>query len=135
MALFQYNNILLPYQIHYAPFACDLLLLQGSRFNSDYWLPVLVDWKGASAGGGRVITVDWQPEGMTGGDLAEYFNRFFQTLGLHALRVVACDDAAKIVQDLQADFPGAVHESLLFAKNAPKGDELKKAVHDFIDEK
>jgi hypothetical protein len=131
MALFQYNNILLPYQIHFAPFAHDLILLQGSKFNSDYWLPILTDWKGGASAGGRVVTCDWSPEGMAGGDLAEYFHRFFQTLGLHSVRAVACDDAAKIVQDLEADFPGAVEKSLLFPRHAPKGEELKKAVAEF----
>lgn len=131
MALFQYNNILLPYQIHFAPFAHDLLLLQGSRFNSDYWVPVLTDWKGSVAGGGRVITCDWQPEGLAGGDLAEYFHRFFLTLGLHDLKAVACDDAAKVIQDLEGDFPGVIKESLLFPRNAPKGEELKKSVQEF----
>lgn len=131
MALFQHDGILLPYQIHFAPFAHDLLLLQGSRFNSDYWLPVLNDWREVEPAGGRVITCDWSPEKMNGAGVAEFFNRFFQTLGLHDLHVVACDDAAQVVQDLERDYPGAVAKTLLFARNAPKGDELKAAVSAF----
>jgi pimeloyl-ACP methyl ester carboxylesterase len=131
MALFQYDNVLLPYQIHSAPFGHDMLLLQGSRFNSDYWLPVLVDWKGAVAQGGRVVTCDW-PSGVQGGpELADYFHRFCLTLGLQNLFVVACDDATKIVAKLEADFPGAVQKSLLFSQNAPRGADLKKAVYEF----
>lgn len=132
MALFQYNNILLPYQIHFAPFEHDLLLLQGSKFNSDYWLPVLSGWKAENSAGGRIVTCDWQPEGMAGGDLVEYFYRFFLTLGLHSLKVVACDDAAKLVQDLEADFPGSFDESLVFAKNPPRGEDLIRALREFL---
>ena len=132
MALFQYNNILLPYQIHFAPFDFDLLLLQGSKFNSDFWLPVIGPWKGEATAGGRVITCDWNSEGMTGGDLAEYFHRFFLTLGLHSLRAIACDDAAKIIRNLEADFPGSVDHSLLYPKDPPRGVALVRAVDDFL---
>ncbi len=131
MALFQYNNILLPYQIDFAPFEHDMLLLQGSRFNSDYWLPVLVDWKGTAAQSGRVVTCDWQSEGQSAQDLADYFHRFCLTLGLQNLYAVACDDATKIIENLEADFPGTVEKSLLFPHHSPKGSELKEAVHEF----
>ncbi len=109
-----------------------MLLLQGSKFNSDYWLPVLNEWKEEPGRGGRIITCDWQPEGMTGGDLAEYFYRFFQTLGLHGLKIVACDDAAKLAQELKSDFGDSVDDMLVFAQNAPRGQALLTAVKDFL---
>ncbi len=132
MALYQHDGLLLPYQIHFAPFAHDLLLLQGSRFNSDYWIPVLNDWKEEVPAGGRVITCDWQPETVGEGALAEFFHRFFQTLGLHDLFVVACDDAVAVVHKIEADFPGMVNKTLLFPRNPPRGDELKAAVNEFV---
>jgi len=129
MAVFQFNNLLLPYEIHFAPFAHDLVLLQGSRFNSDYWRPLLQEW--TDTAGGRVLTCDWQPGGMDVGEQAKYFHRLIQTLGLCRLSVVACDDAVALVEELERDFPGVVSRSLLFARNAPRGDELKRAVNEF----
>lgn len=131
MAIFQFGTMSIPYQMEFAPFTFDLLLLQGSRFTPDFWRPVLEDLTGMVPHGGRIITVEWDPQGADLHAQAEVLNRLIGTLGLHRVHVVGFDDAAKLVGELQKVSAASFAETLLFPQGGPKGDALVRAVRDF----
>ena len=126
MALFQYDNKTLPYEVHFAPFTHDLLLLQGSRFNADFWKSVVQSLKDEPHAGGRVVHCD--------GLLAspEFLKRFMGTLGLQKVYVVAIGDACELVQSLERSDPDIFSNILLLTQGASlKGAELEQQIREF----
>lgn len=133
MALFQFNDRTIPYHIHLGPFGFDLVLLQGSKFNSDFWRPVIEDLEALPSQGGRLLTCDWA-EGVgesKAQDQAQICIRLLQTLGMDSAWVVAFDDAVKLLAEMQKAQSGLVEKTLLFPVEGPKGADLKRAVRDF----
>lgn len=125
MAVFFHNNRTIPYDMALAPFAADLFLLQGSRFTADYWKPVLEDLASdGAAGGGRILTLEWPSEGFQAEDVV----RLLQTLGMHNIHLVACDDAVQLIAEVQRLQPALFVKTLFYPTAAPKGDELVQAV-------
>jgi hypothetical protein len=116
MAVFQYNNLVLPYQVAFAPFPHDLLLLQDSRFTPDFWKPVLEDLSGEPAAGGRIVTCEapW-PE-------PEFFDRFISTLGLHNVYTASIGDGTDLVKKLERAEPGRFVKTLFLNQNIKSGD-------------
>jgi hypothetical protein len=131
MAVFFHGNRSIAYQSRLAPFSHDLLLLQSSRFNADFWNPVLEGLPNHSSGSGRIITCEWFAKDLDTATLAEDLNGFLQTLGLHSLHVVACDDAVKVITELEQRYPGAVDKTLHYPQSHPRMDELTRAVREF----
>lgn len=130
MAIFLYNNRSIAYQMELAPFAPDLVLLQGSRFGPEYWRPVLEDLSLAEPAGGRILTCDWSAEAFKEAQ-GEDLIRLIQTLGLQSVHLVACDDAVDLVASVQKINPALFEKTLLFPVNPPRGEELKRAVRAF----
>ena len=127
VAMFQFNNLVTSYEANPAPFAFDLLLLQGSRFNRDFWRPVLADLQNEEPGTGRVVTCEAPLTDV------EVFQRFMSTLGLQSVRVVAFAESASLVAEVQRAKLGIFSETLLFEQGGPgpKGDELVRVVREF----
>lgn len=131
MAIFQFGAMSIPYQMEFAPFPFDLLLLQGSRFSVEFWRPLLEDLTAQTAHGGRIITCEWNAGGASLHEQAEILNRLISTLGLVRVHVVAFDDAAKLVGELQKVSAASFAETLMFPQGGPKGDMLVRAVREF----
>lgn len=132
MALFQFNNQTLPYEINFAPFAYDLVLLQSSRFTPEFWRSVLDDLvKGSVSSGGRILTCDWKLAEVSEDEQVEHFFRLLQTLGMHGCHAVAFDDAVKLIGSVERLHPGVFEQTLLFPQGGPKAEPLEKAVRDF----
>ena len=125
MALFQHNNQTLAYQIDFAPFAHDLILLQSSKFNADYWRPVMDEFRDEAPAGGRVITCEWPLHD------AAFMDRFLSMLGLHHAHVVAMGDAADLVREIEKIEPGVFAKTLLFPQGGPKAHDLVRTVREF----
>ncbi len=130
MALFQYNQRIIPYQIHLAPFGFDLVLLQGSKFTGDFWRPVIQDMADLPTAGGRLLTCDWADGKFADERLTQDFVKLMQTLALTSVHVVAFDDAVELVAGAQKLSPGIFEKTLFYPEGGPKGDELKRAVRD-----
>ncbi|MGZ3721558.1 MAG: hypothetical protein ACXVA9_01425 [Bdellovibrionales bacterium] len=131
MAVFFHGNRSIAYQSHFAPFAHDLLLLQSSRFNTDFWGPVLEKFDQEPKASGRIITCEWFDAKLDTATMAEDLNNLLQTLGLHTLHVVACDDAVKVITELEKKYPGSVDKTLLFPQSLSRNEELARSVHEF----
>lgn len=126
MALFQYDNITLPYEVNFAPFSHDLLLLQGSRFNADIWKPLVEKLKDETAGGGRIVYCD----GLI--PSSEFLKRFVGTLGLQKVYVVALGDACDLVVDIEKSDPDIFLDVLALTQGASlKGAELEQQIREF----
>lgn len=130
MALFQFNERIIPYQIHLAPFGFDLVMLQGSKFTGEFWRPVIQDMQKLPTAGGRLLTCDWADEKFDDQRLTADFVKLMQTIGMTAARVVAFDDAVELVAEAQQLSPGLFEKTLLFSEGGPRGDELKRAVRE-----
>ncbi len=130
MALFQFNGRIIPYKIQLAPFAFDLVLLQGSKFTGDFWRPVLQDMEKRTNSGGRLLTCDWADQALDDKRVTEDFVKLLQTLSLTSVRVVAFDDAVELVAEAQLLVPGLFDKTLFFPEGGPKGDELTRAVRE-----
>lgn len=131
MAIFFHGNRTIAYHSQFAPFAHDLLLLQSSKFNPDYWSPLLEDFKASGTASGRIVTCEWYDPKLDTATLAEDLNNFLQTLGLHTLHVVACDDAVKVITELEKKYPGSIDKTLFFPQPIPRGEEFSRAVKEF----
>jgi hypothetical protein len=131
MAVFSHGNRIIAYHSQFAPFQHDLLLLQSSRFNLDFWNPVLEDLKEDQRSSGRIVTCDWHSKDLSLAELVEDLNNLLQTMGLHTLHVVACDDAVKVVNELERKYPGSVTKTLLYPQSLPKMDDLARTVREF----
>ena len=126
MAVFQYDNKTLPYEVDFAPFTHDLLLLQGSRFNADFWKPMVEVLKEEPAAGGRIVRCDSEISSP------EFLKRFIATLGLHHVHVVAIGDASELIKDLEKSEPDIFSRVLLLTQGASlKGAELEQQVREF----
>ena len=126
MAVFQYDNKMLPYEVAFAPFSHDLLLLQGARFNADFWKPLVEDLNLEPAAGGRIVRCDSTIAS------AEFLKRFMGTLGLHSVHVVAIGDASELVKDLEKSDPDIFARVLLLTQGASlRGAELEQQVREF----
>lgn len=133
MALFQFNNQSLPYQVEFAPFSYDLVLLQSSRFSTEFWSPVIADLTkviGLHAGG-RILTCDWKIAGFDEDQQADFFSRLLQTLGMHGAQVVAFDDAVRMASSVEKLHPGIFSKTLFYPQGGPKAEPLEKAVREF----
>jgi hypothetical protein len=131
MAVFSHGNRTIAYHSQFAPFQHDLLLLQSSRFNPEFWQPVLEDLKEDHMASGRIVTCEWFKKDLDTAALAEDLNNLLQTMGLHSLHVVACDDAVKVVNELERRYPGSVDKTLLYPQSLPKMDDLARTVREF----
>lgn len=134
MALFQFNNQAMPYGVEFAPFSYDLVLLQSSRFSTEFWTPVIEDLThvmGQQHAGGRILTCDWKIPGFDDNQQAEFFSRLLQTLGMHGAQVVAFDDAVKMASSVERLHPGIFTKTLFFPQGGPKAEPLEKAVREF----
>lgn len=131
MAIFSRLGRMIPYQIEFAPFTHDLLLLQGSEFGVEYWRPTLEELRREPRGTGRIITCQWfdaqAPEGTRGEDVAA----LIQTLGLQDLHVVACDDAVEMAIEIAQRAPACFEKTLYYPQRAPRGAELVQAIREF----
>ncbi|MBX3022977.1 MAG: hypothetical protein KF799_14980 [Bdellovibrionales bacterium] len=130
MAVFQYNNRSISYHLELAPFAADLILLQGSRFDASYWRPVLDELVGGAPAGGRIMTCEWSNEGENRIQ-PEDFVRLVQTLGLQKVHLVACEDAVELIAGVQRLEPAIFEKTLFYPTQVPKGEDLKRAVRVF----
>lgn len=131
MAVFFHGNRSIAYQSHFAPFAHDLLLLQSSRFNTDFWGPVLESFGEEPKANGRIITCEWFDKKLDTDTMAEDLNNLLQTLGLQTLHAVACDDAVKVITELEKKYPASIDKTLLYPQSAPRNDELLRAIREF----
>lgn len=126
MALFQYDNNTLPYEVHFAPFAHDLLLLQGSRFSADIWKPLVQKLKDETAAGGRIVYCDGLIPSV------DFLKRFVGTLGLQKVHVVAFGDACDLVLDIEKSDPDIFLDVLALTRGASlKGAELEQQIREF----
>lgn len=132
MALYQHGNRSIAYQIEFAPFAQDLLLLQGSRFDTQFWRPVLATFKDHAPSGGRVVICEWFESGLSEVQMAQDLAGLIKTLGLHSLHVVACDDAVDVVAEVEKAHPGRFEKTLLFPQVVPRADELSRSILGFL---
>jgi hypothetical protein len=132
MAVFQYHNHSISYSTEFAPFAQDLILLQSSKFNQDFWRPVREELADFETGPGRVMVCEWGELSTQIGERAQIFARLLATLGLHDPHVVAFGDAVDLVAELQRKESVVFVKTLLFPQGGPKGDELKRVVREFV---
>lgn len=130
MAVFLNNHQSLIYHIDKAPFVHDLVLLQDSGSNRQFWLPVLEDFGAQASHAGRVLTCDW-PVDVKVEDLASHFLRLVQTLALHNVHVVAFNDAVAVVDEIQNLQLGTFERTLLFPQGGPRGEEMVSAIRAF----
>jgi hypothetical protein len=133
MALFQFNNQALAYDVEFAPFSYDLVLLQSSRFSTEFWSPVIADLTHISGvhTGGRILTCDWKVADFNDEQQAEFFVKLLQTLGMHGAQVVAFDDAVKMASMAERLHPGVFSKTLFYPQGGPKAEPLEKAVREF----
>lgn len=130
MAVFQFNNISLPYRVDFSPLDFDLVLLQNSSFSAPFWNPVIEDLGFGGARSGRILTCDWVESGAPN-DRPKNFSRLIQTLGLQQIHVVGMNDAVVLIDEMERLHPGLFEEKLLYAHSSPKGAELVTAVRAF----
>jgi len=130
MAIFFNNNRAISHQMELAPFAADLILLQGSRFSPEYWRPVLEDLGSMPPAGGRILTCDWTDDGFKNIQ-PEDFVKLIHSLGLQQIHLVACDDAVELMSGVQRLQPTIFEKTLFYPNNAPRGEDLKRAVRAF----
>lgn len=129
MALFLHNDRAIHYQTSPAPFPADLVLLQGADFSPDYWRSVVGELQSQPPAGGRVLICEWQ--GAAGLPEPTDLIGLMQALGLQRLHVVAMDDAAGLVADVQRMMPGLIEKTLLYPSGGPRGEDLTRAVRAF----
>jgi len=128
MALFQHDGRSIKYDVHAAPFAHDLILLQGSRLSQDIWWLILEDFRAEQPAGGRVIVAEPMP-----GISAAHLEQFIKALDLQALHVVAIHDACAVVDQVKKQSPTLVEKALLFPKGPPPDHELQHQVREFCE--
>lgn len=133
MALFQFNNQALAYDVEFAPFTYDLVLLQSSRFSTEFWAQVIDDLTKISGphAGGRILTCDWKVADFNEEQQAEFFAKLLLTLGMHGAQVVAFDDAVKMASAVERLHPGIFSKTLFYPQGGPKAEPLEKAVREF----
>lgn len=132
MAVFFHNGRTLAYQSDFAPFSHDLLLLHGSKFTPDFWQSVLADLQMQPAASGRVVTCEWFEAGRDVDTLARDLCGLVRTLGLHSLRLVACGDAVDLAAAMTRLETDIFVKTLLFSQNVPRGEDLQRAIRDFV---
>lgn len=130
MAIFAHGNRQISYQTELAPFEADLLLLQGSRFDTRYWGGVLEDLATLPPAGGRIVTCDWSA-GLSAAEHAADLARMVDGLGLQQLHIVAADDATAVAEELARLLPNVVQKSHLWPQGAPQGEALTREVRAF----
>ena len=133
MAVFQYNNRSIPYEIQFAPVHFDIMLLQGSEHTPTLWRDVRDSMKELTPQGGRIVTCEWADPKVSDDQLAKDFVRLVQTLGLASVRVVAFDDAVEMVAEAQRLHPGIFEKTLFFPQGGPKGEDLVRMVRELCD--
>lgn len=131
MAVYQHGNRSIAYQIEFAPFAHDLVLLQSSRFDAGFWQPVLSNLRDHTPASGRVIVCEWHDSNLNEAQMAADLVGLLKTLGLNAIHVVACDDAVDVVAEIEKQNPGCFENTLFFAQNVPRPDELSRSIREF----
>ena len=131
MAIFFHGNRSIAYQSQLAPFSHDLLLLQASRFSTDFWQPVLDDLKDQTPTGGRVVVCEWFEKGLDVATMAKDLDNLIKTLGLQAVHVVACDDAVGVVKEIEKQNAGRFENTLLYPQSVPRTDDLSRSIRDF----
>jgi len=131
MAVYQHGNRTIAYQIEFAPFSHDLVLLQSSRFNMEFWKPVLSNLRDHTPASGRVMVCDWHDGKLDEMKMAEDLVGLIKTLGLNSVHVVACDDAVDVVAEIEKLSPGWFENTLLYPQSVPRPDELSKSIREF----
>jgi hypothetical protein len=124
MAIFERNNQSLEYRLSPAPFAADLVLIQGTRMTPQVWADVLADYAEEPVAGGRILTLELVTD-------AEMLAIFLQTLGLYRVHVVAADDAVAVVEAAQRQHSDLFAKTLFYAGGLPKGQALVEAIRVF----
>jgi hypothetical protein len=130
MALFQHGHRSIDYRVEPAPFPQDLVLLQGSKFNTDFWRPVLEALHRAGPGSGRILVCDWSPDGLSDDEAATELQGLIKGLGFSPTDVVACGDAVAAVNTWEKSGEG-VSRKLVFPGLTPKSDELIRQISAF----
>ena len=130
MAIYQNRDRSIDYHLGFGPFDDDLVLLQDSKESKDLWRPVLASL--GVDGEGRILTCDWFASGKGDEAMADDFLKFIQALGLRTARVVACGDAAAMLEKALKLAPQALGKTLLWGEGAPTGSEdLARAIRAF----
>ena len=131
MAVYQHGSRSIAYQIEFAPFAHDLVLLQSSRFGVEFWNPVLATLRDHTPASGRVVICEWHDAKLSEVQMAEDLAGLIKTLGLNSVHVVACDDAVDIVAEIEKLYPGRFENTLLYPQSVPRSDELSRSIREF----
>jgi hypothetical protein len=132
MAVFIHGNRTINYQIQFAPFAHDLVLLQGSRLSLDFWAPVLEQLKGLPSEQGRIVACDWFQRGLSEAEMATDLLDLLKTLALQDVHVVACEDAVALVKQVERQDAKRFSSSLLYP-STPRSEDLSRSVQEFSD--
>jgi len=131
MAVFHHGNRSIAYQVQFAPFSHDLVMLQSSRFHIDFWKPVLEGLKDSPPANGRVVICEWYEKGLSEAQMAEDLNSLMKILGLQSIHVVACDDAVEIVGELETKHSGRFENTLLYPQSVPRPEDLSRSIREF----
>ena len=131
MPVFVFGNRSIAHQIEFAPFSHDLLLLQSSRHNLDFWRPVMDNLKENPPSSGRVVVCDWFEKGASETKMAEDLNQLIKTIGLHSLHVVACGDAVDIIGEIEKANPGRFENTLFYPQTIPRVEDLSRSIREF----
>jgi len=132
MALFIHGNRSINYQIQFAPFSHDLLLLQGSRLGLEFWTPVLENLKGHPSEQGRIVACEWHQKGLSEAEMATDLTNLMKTLGLQDVHVVACEDAVGLVKQIEKQDAKRFSGTLLYP-STPRSEDLSRSVQEFSD--
>jgi hypothetical protein len=131
MAVYHHANRTIAYQMEFAPFQHDLLLLQSSRFTTDFWRPVLENLGQHTPSSGRVVACDWFDKNLSEQELAKDLDQLIKTIGLTSVHVVACDDAVDLVGELEKLSPGRFENTLLYPQSVPRPEQLSRSIRAF----
>jgi hypothetical protein len=131
MSVYHHANRTIKYNIVPAPFDHDLLLMQGSKYSMEMWRPFLASLIPPAPHRGRVVMLEWHDPQFGPTALVADCERFMRTLGLHSVKIVACEDAVLVARELARHHSDLVADLLVFPDLTPGGEELLTAIRAF----
>jgi hypothetical protein len=133
MAKFFHADRVIDYRLHMIPVPQDLVLLQNSTASmTDFWTPVTEGLKSGQGDLGRVLICEWYQAGLDPVKMAKDLCGLCATLGMSSFCVVACGDAAKVVEEIerwQGDF---IADKLIFENNISRAADLLQPIRSFL---
>jgi hypothetical protein len=130
MPLYFHDNRTIDHRIATSDLPFDLVLLQDSKMNIEFWQPVVQDLQSEDSQAGRILLCNWWIQDLSNEALSEGLEGLLRSLGFQGIRMVACGDSAEVASLLQKHQVVEI-KKLQAYRQTPSMDDLINAIHGF----